>query len=225
MDSANGRAAHRPLEIAARFPQHPQPKPTVFQADDGHNQPVHQIGAGATRSVVQSAARTASREADDGFRAIARAVDRGSGGEFVDDALRMVDQPFAPGSAAPRVASGEVRFKRWRRGEAIDKPLPDGTNPSWDVVRERYWKNRYEASKGSGEFSAANVEKMRRGNAPVDYNPRTGVFEERELHHVIGQQYNGPNTPLNLRELTPDWHAEVDPFRIRDGVSATRGIR
>src|SRR5260370_24433735 len=30
------------LEIALRFPQHPPPKPKVFQR---HNQPVHQIGA------------------------------------------------------------------------------------------------------------------------------------------------------------------------------------
>ena len=126
--------------------------------------------------------------------------------------------------ASRTAASGEVRFKRWRRGEAIDKPLPDGSAPSWDVVRQRYWKNRYEAT-SSGEFSASNLERMRRGRAPVDYNLRTGAFEERELHHVIGQQYGGPNNPLNLRELTPDWHAEVDPFRVREGIKATRGIR
>src|SRR5258708_4260007 len=35
----------RSLEIALRFPQHPQPKPKVFQP---HNQPVHQIGAAST---------------------------------------------------------------------------------------------------------------------------------------------------------------------------------
>jgi len=96
---------------------------------------------------------------------------------------------YAPSAAEPRVASGDARFKRWQRGEAIDKPLPDGSKPSWDAVRSRYWKNRYEATKRSGEFSAANLEKMRRGSAPVDYNPRTGVFEARELHHVVGQQY------------------------------------
>lgn len=66
---------------------------------------------------------------------------------------------------------------------------------------------------------------MRRGTAPVDYNPRTGVFESRELHHVVAQQHGGANAPLNLRELTPDWHAEVDPLRIREGVATTRGIQ
>ena len=47
-------------------------------------------------------------------------------------------------------------FKRWKRGERIDKPLPNGDMPSWDVIRSRYWKNRYLTSKGTGEFSPAN---------------------------------------------------------------------
>jgi len=33
------------------------------------------------------------------------------------------------------------------------------------------------------------------------------------------------NSPLNLRELTPDWHAEVDPFRRVPGITPNRGIR
>ncbi len=33
-----------------------------------------------------------------------------------------------------------IKFKRWKRGDAIDKPMPDGSNPSWDTVRSRYWK-------------------------------------------------------------------------------------
>src|SRR5258708_33442847 len=40
-----GQPFHPILEIALRFPQHPQPKPKVFQP---HNQPVHQIGAAST---------------------------------------------------------------------------------------------------------------------------------------------------------------------------------
>jgi hypothetical protein len=133
--------------------------------------------------------------------------------------------PAASSSVSPGIASGEVRFKKWKRGEAIDKPLPDGSSPSWDVVQSRYWKNRYEAVKNTNEFDPDNLDRMRRGNAPLDYNPRTGEFEPRELHHVTAQQYNGPNSPLNIRELTPDWHAEVDAFRQRPGIQTTRGIR
>ncbi|MCW7537018.1 DUF6531 domain-containing protein [Aquabacterium sp. A7-Y] len=117
-----------------------------------------------------------------------------------------------------------VGFKRWRRGEPIDKPLPDGSAPDWDTVRSRYWKNRYELARHTGEFSPQQLAELRKGNAPMDYNRRTGQWERRELHHVHAQQYAGPNNPLNLRELTPDQHAEVDPFRHRAGVQTCRGI-
>lgn len=55
--------------------------------------------------------------------------------------------------------------------------------------------------------------RMQKGNAPKDYNPRTKKMESRELHHVVAQQHGGGHTPLNLREMTPDQHGAVDPFR------------
>lgn len=126
---------------------------------------------------------------------------------------------------ANKVASGDVKFKSWKRGDSIDKPLPDGRNPEWGTVQSRYWKNRYEASRNSGEFNQANLDRMRRGTAPQDLNPRTGNWESRELHHVNPQRAGGSNEPLNLRELTPDWHGEVDSFRNVPGIEPTRGIR
>jgi hypothetical protein len=122
-------------------------------------------------------------------------------------------------------ADGSVKFTRWKPGDAIDKPLPDGTAPAWGTVQSRYWKNRYAASKGTGEFTEVQLREIRKGNAPKDFNPRTQEWESRELHHVKGRQYEGGNNPENLRELTPDWHAEVDPYRQRRGINATRGIR
>ena len=59
----------------------------------------------------------------------------------------------------------------------------------------------------------------------MDYNPRTGQWERRELHHVDPQRHTVDNSPLNLRELTPDWHGEVDPFRRIPGITPNRGIR
>jgi len=106
-----------------------------------------------------------------------------------------------------------VKFKRWKRGVAIDKPLPNGDAPKWGTVRSRYWKNRAEASKKSGEFTADNMRRMQKANAPLDYNPRTGNFESRELHHVNPQRAGGANNPINLCELTPDQHGAVDAFR------------
>lgn len=62
---------------------------------------------------------------------------------------------------------GDVKFQRWSRGDAIDKPIADGTAPSWEAVQSPYWKNRYEVSRTTGEFSRANMRRMRRGVAPV----------------------------------------------------------
>ncbi len=114
-----------------------------------------------------------------------------------------------------------VKFKRWKRGEPIDKPLGDGSAPSWKTVRERYWKNR--AMSSPDEFSRGNLKRLRQGKPPLDFNPRTKKFEARELHHVTPQRANGANNPLNLRELTPDQHGAVDPYRHT--VPTTRGIR
>jgi hypothetical protein len=44
------------------------------------------------------------------------------------------------------------------------------------------------ASKNTGEFGKANLDRMKRGNAPQDYNPKTGQYESRELHHVDPQR-------------------------------------
>ncbi len=118
-----------------------------------------------------------------------------------------------------------VRFKKWRRGEAIDKPMPDGSPPSWKTVQSRYWKNRYELSKASDEFTPRQLAEMRKGNAPRDFNPRTKQWERRELHHVDPQRHSPDNSPANIRELRPDWHGEVDPFRQVPGVEPIRGIR
>ncbi|KZN60841.1 hypothetical protein N478_25895 [Pseudoalteromonas luteoviolacea S4060-1] len=122
---------------------------------------------------------------------------------------------------AEYVTKSGIKFKRWKNSDAIDKPMPDGSAPSWNTVRSRYWKNRATAS--NGEFSKENIARMRQGKAPIDFNPRIGKFESRELHHVTPQRAGGSNSPLNLRELTPDQHGAVDPFRHT--VPTTSGIR
>ncbi|CAM3762532.1 RHS repeat-associated core domain-containing protein [Flavobacterium branchiophilum] len=112
--------------------------------------------------------------------------------------------------------SSYIKFKRWKRGDAINKPLPDGSNPSWDTVRSRYWKNRHHEAMKNGNkegFSADQLEAMKKGNAAQDYNPNTGNMESRELHHVDPQRNDGSNSPINLREVTPEQHAAMDPYR------------
>ncbi|THJ30473.1 RHS repeat-associated core domain-containing protein [Lampropedia aestuarii] len=104
-----------------------------------------------------------------------------------------------------------IKFKRWKRGDAIDKPLPDGRTPTWDVVRSRYWKNRADAiqKSGSNEYEG-QLGQMRNGKAPVDANGNP-----MELHHHNPQRNGGRdvNNPGNLREVTREQHAELDPYR------------
>ena len=112
--------------------------------------------------------------------------------------------------------SSYIKFKRWKRGDAINKPLPDGSNPSWDTVRIRYWKNRHHEAMKNGNkegFSNKQLDAMQKGNAAQDFNPNTGNYESRELHHVDPQRNDGSNSPINLREVTPEQHAAMDPYR------------
>ena len=49
-------------------------------------------------------------------------------------------------------------------------------------------------------------------------NSESGQWERRELYHVDPPCHQVYNSPLNLRELTLDWLAEIDPDarRIKD---------
>ena len=113
---------------------------------------------------------------------------------------------------------GLFRFPRWRRGNPIDQIMPDGSNPSWNTVRGRYWSNRSTAlennsSLGEGlsfDVNRENMNCMNRRTAPLD---RSG--NSMELHHDIPRRTGDPNVnnPGNLREVTREQHAELDSHR------------
>lgn len=111
---------------------------------------------------------------------VSDAADAAKDGEKAKDAAKAADKVSDTGECA-KTASGAVKFKKWERGRRIDKPMPDGSEPDWDTVRSRYWKDRYEAAKDTGEFSKENLRLMNKGQAPLDYNPRTGEFESRNI--------------------------------------------
>ncbi|MPN17026.1 hypothetical protein SDC9_164375 [bioreactor metagenome] len=54
------------------------------------------------------------------------------------------------------------------------------------------------------------MERMNRGSAPLDKNGNP-----IELHHHNPQRNGGPdvNNPINLREVTREQHAALDPYR------------
>ena len=89
-------------------------------------------------------------------------------------------------------------------------------NVTWDKNRRDYWKN--EAAKHPDLYSAENLARMRNGSAPQRINPKTGQIESKELHHGIIPRRSGlPRTlvdqPGNLKQVWPDEHRAIDPFR------------
>lgn len=96
----------------------------------------------------------------------------------------------------------------WNVGDSINNYTSKGNVPSWDTVRQRFWKN--EALYNASSYTDDQLKLMTKGNAPriVD---NTGSLVSLELHH----------TPVPIREgglfrfnrVTPAEHSAIDPFR------------
>ncbi len=100
--------------------------------------------------------------------------------------------------------------KGWRVGQPINNLTSKGGVPSWDSVRQRYWKNRAYYAK-EGEFSQANLTRMKDGKAPQVRNPVTGELESMELEHFPVPQRDGGL--YDVIEVTPEQHDIIDPHR------------
>jgi len=85
----------------------------------------------------------------------------------------------------------------WRVGDPIDNLTAKGNVPSWDAVRQRFWKN--EAYYNPGNYTAENLARMRRGLAEQRLNPKTGQLESKHLHHDPPQSAGG------LFDVIPMW--------------------
>jgi hypothetical protein len=109
----------------------------------------------------------------------------------------------APATTLPNTTRG------WRVGDPINNLTARGTVPSWTAVRQRFWKN--EAHFNLGNYSEANLGRMRQGLAPQRINPRTGQLESMELHHTPPQREGGL---FDVQPVWPDAHALIDPFRV-----------
>ena len=86
-----------------------------------------------------------------------------------------------------------------------------GNEPSWSTVRARYWKN--EAYYNAGNYSEANLVRMRKGRAPIDLE--TGA--SMELHHINGRNIENPHSIDNLQKVWPWQHDKIDPYRHYTG--------
>jgi hypothetical protein len=128
------------------------------------------------------------------------------GSSFADNLLGRLLARFG-GSTATETASSAG----WRVGDDVYAATRAGNRPSWSTVRARFWKNEAADPKISGQWSEANIERMRGGLAPQRYNPDLGGMESMELSHEPIPFRNGGT------EFVPRWpqdHAAVDPFRF-----------
>jgi hypothetical protein len=103
------------------------------------------------------------------------------------------------------------RGDTWRVGDPINAPTKNGY-PSWSTVRRRYWMNRAQSAL-PGEFSPANLERMRQGLAPL--HEEFGV--PMELQHIHGRNIPDAHNMDNLQEVWPWEHSDIDPFRYYTG--------
>jgi len=114
--------------------------------------------------------------------------------------------PVAPGRTLPNTTRG------WRVGDPINNLTAEGNVPSWSTVRQRFWKN--EAALNPGNYSEANLARMRQGLAPQRINRVTGELESMELHHMPPQRDGGL---FDVQPVWPDEHARIDPMRRLGG--------
>jgi hypothetical protein len=84
---------------------------------------------------------------------------------------------------------------------------------SWTTARNKYWKDQAKEADAATKYGEKNVERMGKGRAPQRVNPETGKIESKELHHLEPQGKGGSHDKSNLKEVWPDEHAEIDPFR------------
>lgn len=117
-----------------------------------------------------------------------------------------------------------VQFKRWRRGDAIDKPLANGAEPSWGTVQSAILEEPIRAARNTSEFSAANLSRMNQMGRHRSITTH-GRASGRAGNSITSFHSERESTTARLtcRELTPDWHAEVDPLRNVPGIVPNRG--
>ena len=91
------------------------------------------------------------------------------------------------------VERAQFQFSEWEPGDSITRPMPDGSYPSWDTIRHRYWRARAQLAT-DGEFSPQNMGLMRAGYAPkasvLVRDRDTGKYSIKvvtlEIHHNRG---------------------------------------
>ncbi|MGE5195860.1 MAG: hypothetical protein ACM3JI_00850, partial [Anaerolineae bacterium] len=147
--------------------------------------------------------------------------------DFFAPETKANDSFFVIGAIPPPVAAGRVAVGEagrlpatlasdvwgWKVGQDIRNRNIFGTVPKWSTVRKRYWKNQAlwaKSNPGQKQYLPEHLERMEKGLAPQQVNPRTGQLENKELHHNPPQREGGL---FDFIEVWPSEHAQLDEFR------------
>jgi RHS repeat-associated protein len=95
----------------------------------------------------------------------------------------------------------------WKLGDPINNLTSNGVDPSWNAVRQRFWKT--EALHNAEEYTAEDLARMKRGLAPQQLNS-INILEPLELDHVPPQREGGL---YDFDIVTHEEHSARDPFR------------
>ena len=99
--------------------------------------------------------------------------------------------------------TGANSTRGWRVGDPINNLTAKGNVPSWDAVRQRYWKN--EAFQYAEEYGPRDLGRMQQGLAPQQLN-QFGEWESMQLHHNPPQSAGGL---FDVEPLWPDEHIRI----------------
>ena len=109
-------------------------------------------------------------------------------------------RPGGVGGASPVVANAT---RGWHVGDPINNLTAKGNVPSWDAVRQRYWKNQ--RFYRTATYGPTDLARMRKGLAPQRIND-FGQLESVQLHHNPPRSAGGL---FDVRPLWPDQHRLV----------------
>ena len=110
-----------------------------------------------------------------------------------------------PSDEADAASALPERGLGWQRGQYVYNLVGNGSEPSADIVRTRFWKN-VSATDYAAVFGAVNVDRMSRGRPPRRRNPRTQRDESMRLAIASFEEVGG-------RPPKPAWPTvEIDPF-------------
>jgi RHS repeat-associated protein len=100
-----------------------------------------------------------------------------------DDPMYDIPGIVGIGKGLKGLAEGLAKetAKGWKVGDPITNLTSKGKTPSWNTIRQRYWKN--EAYNNAKSYKTQDIPRLKKGLAPQRYNEAAKKMESMHLHH------------------------------------------